>query len=816
MNSLAADLRFAFRRLSRTPGFAAIIVATLALGIGATTALFSIVNAVVLEPLPYPAADRLVFVSSLSPQGEQMPGSPQDLADYSNESHVFSGFAAIDAGENATLTRANGPAQRLNEARVGAGFFSVLGVQPAAGRFFVPGEDSASATKTVVLSDVAWHRYFGGDRAIVGQSITIDGDAYRVIGIARPGFDYPQGPDVWLPAVWRSFEIGDSARGYHAIVGVGRLADGVTIERARRALETVAARLAERFPLHDSKIGAFVDGLQNQLVGNVDHALWPMLGAVIVVLLIACANVANLLLVRATARQTEMAVRSALGAGRARIVRQLVTESMLLWVAGALLGMIVTLWILAAVVQLGPEGLPRLSEIAIDGRALGFAAGITVVTGLAFGLLPALHAARMGLAALIRAGGRGASAVAGRTRSALVLGEIALATVLLICAGLLIRSFERLTNADTGFRPNHLIVFDVALGGDRYRYDGPTNAFARTVESRLAALPGTKQAAVSADRPLDPHGSFGASASFTVDGEPAPKPGTEPEARIMPVSPSYFATLGVTLVRGRVFTESENRLDAAPTLVIDEDLARQYFPNENPIGKHVTFGLSHHVSANPADSVRMRGEIIGIIRHVVHGHLGEKTSPTAYFPFVPAPFGTTFLVRTDADVATVQREIRAVIHDIDPTAPVYELGTMDEAMSASVAQPRFFTLLLGSFSALALLLAALGIFGVISYAVGQRTREFGIRIALGASAPDVVRSVLRRGMALAVGGVLLGTVVAAGASRALASLLYGTGPHDVTSFVSAAAVLVVTAVVAAWVPARRAAAVDPVVAMRAE
>ncbi|HXT17085.1 MAG TPA: ABC transporter permease [Gemmatimonadaceae bacterium] len=817
MLTLIADIRYAARKLLSAPGFTTIAVLTLTLAIGASTALFSIVNSVVLNALPYAHPERLVVLASTSPTGAHMPASPRDLIDYRDQSGMFSDVAGIDAGENATLTRPGSPAIRLGEARVGATLFRVLGVQPAFGRFFAAGEDSANAAKVVVLSNLAWHRYFGGDTSIVGQSVTLDGEQYRVVGIAKHGLDYPQSPDIWVPLVWRSFEVGDAARGYHATVGAARLRDGVTIEAAQGRLTQIAARLAEEFPSTNAKIGALVSPLQHQIVGDVSRALWPMLGAVLVVLLIACTNIANLLLVRATAREPEIAVRTALGAERTRIVRQLITESMLLWIAGALFGTLVATWLLSAVSALGPRDLPRLDEIAIDGRVLAFAFVITVITGLAFGLVPAIQAARTDVAQLIRASGRvRGRRGANRARSAFVLAEVALATVLLVGAALLIRSFERLVHVDPGFRSSHLVVADVALTGGRYRHDAGNIAYANDVLARLAAIPGVQHVAVAADRPLDPDGPFGASTSFTVDDAPKPKPGTEPDSRLLPVSPSYFTTVGMTLVRGRFFTDAENRLDAPPVVVIDDELARRYFPNENPIGKHLTYGLSHSTTGEPGDTIRMRGEIVGIVKHAVHEKLGEKAQPSTYFPYVTAPFGATFVVRTERDPATVEADIGTALRAQDPNVSIYELGTMDDAVSVSVAQPRFYTLLLGAFAGLALLLAALGVFGVMSFIVGQRTREFGIRIALGATVGDLVHSVVREGLGLALSGIAVGAVISAGLTRVIRDLLYGTGALDLTAFVAASAVLAAAAALAAWLPARRAARVDPMQAMRAE
>lgn len=812
MYNLLLDVRYAVRKLARTPGFTCIAVLTLALGIGATTAIFSIVNSVLLRPLPFADPARLAFIESVSPTGAPMPASPQDLADYARQSQVFTSVAAIDAGEQARFTGAGASAELLSEARVGASMFSILGVSPQVGRFFVPGEDSASAAPVVVLSDRSWRRDFGGDPHVIGQSIELSDKRYRVIGVAAPTLTYPANPDLWIPAVWHDYEMGDSTRGFHSVTAIGRLATNATFESAHAALQAIATRLGATFPATNARIGAYVQPLQEHMVGNVSVALYAMLGAVGFVLLIACVNVANLLLVRAAARQSEIALRTALGAARGRIVRHLVTESLVLSAAGAVLGTILAAWALDAVLALSPRGLPRLDEIAIDWRVIAFTAVLSIVVGVLFGLVPALHAVRSDISNMLRQG-RGGAGGANRTRSALVLAEVALATVLLAGAGLLIRSFERLMHHDPGFNPSHLVVFNLALPS---MYDDQMNARASEVLARLRALPGTQRAAVAAALPLDPNAPFGAHTSFRVIGEPKPVHGYEPISRIQPVSPSYFSTMGMTLVRGRWFTDAENRRDVPAVLVIDEALAAKYFPNQNAIGKQLTFGFQHTFTANPNDTLTMHGEIVGVARNAAYSALGGKPDPTTYVPYATAPVGAAFVVRTNADPRVTQASIQHVMHDADPNAPVYGLRSMDDALSASVAQPRFYTLLLGAFAAMALLLAALGIYGVISYVVTNRTREFGIRIALGATSRDVTRLVVRRGLGLTLGGIVLGGIAAAALTRVIRSLLFETAPTDVPTFVLGAIVLGVVATLASWLPARRASRTDPTVAMRAE
>ena len=548
------------------------------------------------------------------------------------------------------------------------------------------------------------------------------------------------------------------------------------------------------------------------MVGNVSVALYAMLGAVGFVLLIACVNVANLLLVRAASRESEIALRTALGAGRGRIVRQLVTESLVLAVGGAALGMVLAAWALDGALALIPRGLPRAEEVGIDWQVIAFTAALSIIVGVLFGLVPALHALRSEISNMRRPG-RGAAAGTNRTRSLLVLAEVALATVLLAGAGLLIRSFERLTHHDPGFNPSHLVVFNMALPPME---DDPMNARVDAVLARLRGLPGTQRAAVAAALPLDPNAPFGAHTSFRVVGEPKPAHGYEPNSRVMPVSPSYFGTLGLTLVRGRWFTNADNRRDAPAVIVIDQALAAKYFPNENPIGKQLTFGFQHTFTASPSDTLTMHGEIVGIARSAAYTALGGKPDPTTYVPYATAPFGASFVVRTRADPSVTEASIRHLMRDVDPGAPIYELRTMDDALSESLAAPRFYTTLLGVFAGIALLLAALGIYGVISYIVANRTREFGIRIALGATSRDVTRLVVWRGLALTVGGIVIGAVAALALTRVIQSLLFETAPTDVPTLVIGALVLATVATFASWLPARRASRTDPTVAMRAE
>ena len=816
MDNFAQDIRLALRQFGRTPVFTLTVLATLALAIGATTAVFSLVDGVLLNPLGFSRPDRLVYLEAVDPKGSPEEISPQDLIHFQRQTRSFSAIASVESGRSQTLTRQSGPAVRLSGARVGGSFFDILGVAPEAGHFFQPGSDAKDAPKVAVLSDRAWHREFGGDPKIVGSRITLGDSLYQVVGIAPPRFTFPGQPDVWLPAVWLDWEVGDTARGYHSVNAIARLSDGVTLDAGRRDLAAIAYRIAQAWPKYDAKVSATATPLREQLVGSVERPLWVLFGAVVFVLLIACVNISNLMLSRATARASEVAVRTALGASPARLARQFVTESVVLAFAGTALGILVASWIVDAVVRFGPSGLPRLTDLSMSASVLAFSALIAVVTGIGFGVAPALHLSRTNPSVLLRAGARGITGGAHRTRALLVLTEIALGTVLLVGAGLLVRSFVRLLSVDPGFRADNVIVFDLALAGSKYQYDAQDNRFAEAVLTRLAALPGVTGVAVAANRPFDRDPAFSVSTSFTIDGQPKPEKGAEPESRLLPVSPSYFATMGMTLLRGRTFADQENRLGAAPVVVINEALAARDFPGQNPIGKHLTFGINHTVSADPKDTLRTRGEIIGVVRTVTHTSLSAKPEPATYVPYALLPFGPSFAVRTNADQVTAEREIRSAVAAVDRNAPVYGLQALRDAISASVEQPRFYTVVCGAFALVALLLAAVGIYGVISYGVSQRSREFGLRIALGATPHDVVALVLRSGTRLTLVGLAIGLVGALLATRTMSALLFGVSALDGLTFAVVCVVLAGTATLASWLPARRAAAVDPVVAMRAE
>ncbi|MEP6491947.1 MAG: ABC transporter permease [bacterium] len=815
MDIFFQDIRYAARKLMRSPGFTTVAVATLALAIGATTAVFSIVNGVLLKPLPFPNPDQLVAVASLGTNGLPTSMSGLDFVDYRDQSRSFIGMAAINTG-NGNLTAAGTTPVRLEIATVGARFFDLLGVKMQVGRGFLPDEDHAGAARVAVLSDRFWRTHFNGDSRVVGQPISIDGNTFTVVGIAPASATYPRARDVWTPFVFEKWMLDPENRGAHFFSAIGRVRPGVSVETARRELATIGERLRKEYPRTNTNFGGTAVALQEQLVGNVRSALVTMLGAVGFVLLIACANVANLLLVRASGRETEIAVRTALGAGRGRIVRQLITESILLSFLGALIGGALASWAVDAVVAYGPRGLPRLDSIAIDGRVLLFGAGVSLLTGFLFGLAPAIHAARSEIGQMLKESVRGSSGrrASQRTRGALVVAEMALAVVLLVGAGLLIRSFSKLLAVDPGFRTDHVLTFSVAVPDVKYPFDRNKNQFTNNVLDGLRRLPGSRAAAAGLSRPMQDEGMR---VGFDIDGRPPAAPGARMIADIRPVTPDYFNALSISLQRGRLFAASEDRWGPPPVVVVSQAFVQRYFPNEDPIGKHITIGISHDTAASGQTSVKSGGEIVGIVADVKQRALKEDPSPAVYIPQGTLPENdVAFVVRSDADVSTLTAAVRRTVADVDPDTPVFDLETMEQAVAGSVAQPRFYTLLLASFAGLALLLAGLGIYGVISYTVSQRTRELGIRIALGATNDRVVRLVLGQGLVLTIGGVAIGLVGAYGLTRVIANILYGVTAADPITYAGVAALLLAVAWLASYVPARRAARVDPVIAMRAD
>jgi predicted permease len=799
----------------RTPSFTIIAVTTLALAIGATTAVFSIVNGVLLKPLPYRQPDEIMKIGSLGKDGKLTHMSVPDFVDYREQTHSFVGMAQIQDRSSANLIIAGSDPKRLNSASVGASFFDLLGVPMSLGRGFIAGEDRTDAPRVVVLSDKLWRSHFGADPRVIGRPISLNGKDYSVVGVAPPSLTYPSTPDLWMPFVFEPWMTDPDNRGAHFMMAIARLRPGVSEQAAKRDMAAVGARLQAEYPKSNATFGGTAENLQQSLVGDVRGILLTMFGAVTFVLLIACANVANLLLVRAAGRETEIAVRTALGAGRGRIVRQLVTESVLLSLAGATVGGALAAWIVDAIVAFGPRGLPHVENIVIDGRVLAFSVTIAVMTGLLFGLVPAYHSARAEIGQMLKESVRGSSSrrAAQRTRSGLVMTEMALAVVLLVGAGLLIRSFATLLHVDPGFRPENVVSFDVSVPAIKYPNDRDLRRFSADVQTSLAAVPGVRSVAVAFDRPMS---NQGMRVAFDIDGRPKEPSDHRLIADVLPATSNFFTTMGVSVVRGRTFTSAEANWGPPPVVVVNKAFVAKYFPTEDPLGKHITLGVTHDTLATPSP-VTSTGEIIGVVGNVRQFGLREDPYPAVYLGWGTFPLNDmSFLIRSNSDPAQLAAAIRDRVHAVDPTMAIYNIQTMEQAVSESVAQPRFYTMLLSGFAGLALLLAALGIYGVVSYSVSQRTRELGIRIALGATEERVIRLVIGQGMTLTVAGVGIGLIGAYWLVHLLATLLYGVTPTDSATFVGVSLVLLAVAWLASYLPARRASRVDPVIAMRTE
>jgi putative ABC transport system permease protein len=808
MAILVQDLRYGLRTLMKSPGFAALAVLTLALGIGANTAIFSVLNAALLRPLPYQDSNRLVtFWGSNKEMGYSGPASvcDPDYADWRQRSSTLKEMAGV-RGATVNLTGVGEPA-RLMGWDVTGSFFALVGVQPAIGRAFTAEEEKRGHNRVVVLSDKLWQSRFGASPAAVGRSIKLDGEFYTVAGVMPPGFAFPNQSDFWRPV-----ELADNCHNSSLRV-MARLRHDATLAGARTNIAAVARSLDED---HKGGYGGWhltVVPLQDEMTANLRPSLLILFGAVGVVLLIACANVANLLLARAMARRREMAIRKALGASKARVVLQMLTESALLALVGSGCGIVLAVWGRDAVVNLMPKSLAqpglmaRIASVNIDGRVLGFTAILTFVTVALFGLAPALQAAKTNLNDSLKEGSITSTASFGRrnVQSLFVVSEIAMALVLLIGAGVLIRSFIRLVNVDKGFDPQSVLTMNVSLPETKYQNQAQMAEFETQSLARLESVPGVRSAGVVFGLPL---AGFGVRGDFEVAGQPAPK--FSPTKHV--IGGDYFRALGAHLLQGRYFDEHD-AAKAPHVAIMSANMARRLWPNENAIGKRIKPGFSNDQWC----------EIVGVVGDVKQSSLAEdeESSLAFYLPYAQAPTDflmrdLTFVVRTAASPLDVADAARRAIDGIDPDLPVFDVATMQELVSQSVAEPRFNTVLLGIFAALAILLATVGIYGVMSYTVTQRVHEIGIRMALGAERTDVLRLVVGQGMFLAMVGVAVGLAGAFGLTRFLSGFLFRIQPTDPLTFASVAALLTVIAAAASYVPARRAMKVDPMVALRYE
>jgi putative ABC transport system permease protein len=805
MDSFRQDLRYALRRLLTAPAFTTVAVLTLALGIGANSAIFSVINAILLRPLPYPDADRLVGMYQVW-KGERAVMAPANFLDLRRQTRTLEDAAAFDATEM-TITGAGDPIS-VTGTEVSASFFNVLGVAPVIGRAFAPDENEPGRDKVVVLAHALWQQRFGGRKSAVGSIALIDGVPRTIVGVMPSGISYPPEQQLWIP-----IEYDDrvkKARGSWYLRAIARLKPGVTPEQAASEIATLGKALEAGHPRENTDVGFTTYPLHEALVSDLRPALLVLIGAVGFVLLIACANVANLLLARAVARETELAVRAALGAGRGRLMRQLLTEALVLGAAGGMAGLLIAAWGAAALVSLQPEGIPRLNEVAIDRTVIGFTAAISLVTGLVFGAIPALQLTRPSLATSLKEGARGTFAARGSTRmrAALVVGEMALAVTLLAGAGLLIRSFGRLQAVDPGFRPEETLSFELSLPRTAYEADAQIVDFYDRLLERLASIPGVRSTAAVSALPLSgPPFNI----SFKVVGRPPAAPGQEPSMEVRVASPEYFQTIGIPLRRGRLFTAADTA-DAPWVVLLSESAARKYFPHEDPIGKQIEMGWGRGPGTR-----RAGGEVVGIVGDVKELGLDEEFPAEIYLPLRQWPVrGMAVVARTAVPPTSIAEEATRTVHEIDANLPVANLRTVEEIVSESIAQPRFYMLLLATFAAVALALAAIGIFGVMSYTVSQRTREIGIRMALGARGGSVVTMVVRQAMLLASAGLLVGVAAALALSRTMTTLLFDLSPTDPLTFAAVATTLATVAFLASYLPARRAARVDPMVALRAD
>jgi putative ABC transport system permease protein len=810
METVLQDLRYAVRVLFKQPGFTALAVIALALGIGANSAIFSVVNAVLLRSLPYDEPERLVMIWGTRPQSDRTSTSAADFIDYREQNQVFEQVAAFNAA-GFTLTGTEEPEQ-IRGARVSADFFSVLRAQPIMGRAFQAEDDKPGAARVVVLGQKLWQRRFNSDQNIVGNVVTLNGQSFTVIGIMPAEFQFTVPGFFRTPAeLWAPIALikDNTTRGNQYLRVIARLKSGVGLERAQAEMTTIAGQLQQEYPNTNTGLGVRLISLHEQVVGNIRPALLILLGTVGFVLLIACANVANLLLARAAARQKEIAIKMALGATRRRLARQLLTESMLLALIGGAFGILLALWSTDVLVSLSPANLPRVKEVGVDRYVLGFTLLISILTGALFGLVPALQSSKPDLNETLKEGSRGSSENLGRgsLRRLLVVFEIAAALVLLIGAGLMVKSFLRLSEVNAGFNPRNVLTMMLSLPRAKYKEPRSQAAFFQEALERIKSLPGVESVGAINDLPL---GGDRDSNTFVIEGRAALPPGQQPLTEWRLVNPDYFKALSVPLVRGRAFSESDNR-DAPPVVVINESFARRFFPDEDPIGKRVVLNLT---ISNPAPIPR---EVVGVVGDVRDLGLDAEAKPEIYAPYLQETVSyMALMIKANTDPAGLAAGVRGQVLAIDKDQPISATQGMEQIIKESVAGRQFNMMLFAIFAAVALLLAAVGIYGVMAYSVTQRTHEIGIRMALGANHKDVLRLIVGQGMTMAFVGVGLGLGVALALTRVMSSLLYEVSATDPATFAAISSLLAAVALLACYIPARRAMSVDPMVALRYE
>jgi putative ABC transport system permease protein len=791
------DLRYGLRMLVKAPGFTLIAVLTLALGIGANTAIFSVVNAVLLRPLPYENPGQLVrlWADNSGQRTEQKPFAPAEITDFRDQLTAFEAIGLFDIGGSGNLTGGAQP-ERVNEAEATPGLFTALGVRPILGRTFSSDETEVKRSKVALISEGLWRRRFGADPDFAGRTVQLDGENFTVVGVLPTSFKFPEKVDLWLPF---SFTAADwkNDRQHYYVESVGRLRPGVTMAQARAELETIIHRLSPNFPAWRKKWGVTLVPMHEQVVGKVSSTLWILFGAVSFVLLIACVNVANLLLARAASRQQEIAIRAALGAGRPRIVRQLLTESLLLAVSGGGAGALIAVGAIKLFSISLLASLPRAEEVTVDGRALWFTMAVSIVTGVVFGLTPALQGSNPNLNETLKEGGRHSSGSRAGLRNLLVVSEIALSLVLLVGAGLLVKSFLRLQSVNAGFDPHNVLTMQVTLPNKQYTDTARQNAFVRQTLERLETLPGVKSVAATINLPIENTWGMG----YRVpDHDNTPNQ----IADNVYITPGYFRTMGISVLKGRDFSDHD-AVATSPVVIISESLARKHFHDENPLGQRLNTGVNR--------------EIIGVVADVKSRGLELESAPTIYLPYAQKQTIATFFtyaIRAETEPLGLAGAVENEIRNTDKNLPVANVRTMEQIVSTSLAQRRLTMFLLAIFALTAVALAAVGIYGVMSYSMSQRRRELGIRMALGARGRDVLAMTMRQGMKQALLGVALGLFGAFWLTDLIKGLLFGVRPTDPLTFAAVASLLVAVAMLACYLPARRATKVDPLVALRRE
>jgi putative ABC transport system permease protein len=802
METIWQDIRFGFRMLAKGPAFTVIAVLTLALGIGANTAIFSAVNAVLFHTLPFPNSDQIVIAYARTRDQLRDFVSYPDFQDWRQQSKSFSAMAGWSA-QSVNWTGTEQPT-RVIGAFVSADFLPMLGVQPAQGRGFRPGETEPGASQNVVLlAHAFWQNQLGADPEVLGKPFTFNGEVFTVAGVLPQEFHFAwSDADVWLPLhKYPNFTL-DRLKNSSAVFG--RLKPGVRLEQAQAEMDTIVSRLAQQYPASNAGRGIALVRFQDDVVADMKPMLFVLLGAVGLVLLIACANVANLLLVRATVRQKEFALRAALGAGRARIAQQLLTETILLWLMGGALGVLVGRWGMDALAAVRPGDLPPGIFVTMDGSVLAFAVGVTALTGILFGLAPALHFSRPDVNEALKEGGRtvGAGGGHGRLRAALMVVQVAVALLLLVGSGLLLKSFARVLQVNPGFGKENLLTMEYRVPRNKYPEPRQQWAFHHEVVERVRVLPGVRSAAVVMALPFS--GNQG-STNFVLLDRPAPEAGKEPRAQINRAHPQTFRTLGIPLLRGRGVTE-QDQAQAPPVVVINQHMARQYWPNEDPIGKQVKFLPGGEIAT-----------IVGVVGDIKQLSLEDQSVAQIWTVYAQNPhIFATLAVRTAGDPMAMADVVRSAVWSVDKDQPVWKVRTMESLLDRAVGQRRFVLQLLGAYSVVALLLAAIGIYGVIAYSFSMRTHEIGIRLALGAQAGDVLGLVLRQGLRLTLIGVAAGLLAAVGLTRWMETMLFDVKATDPLTYSGVGVLLTAVSLVACWLPARRATKVDPMVALRYE